>query len=295
MRFVPIALLALLAGCSGSTSPTSPSSPPAPSAPRPAPAPSFSGTVTDTVTGAPIIGFSAVLSGSRLTVSAPGYITRETTNRGAVDLIRDAAPFDATFYRHFVRNGLDAPGAPEPLRRQRQAPRIYIRTIDDTGAAIDAASLAVVRNAIGSGLVQALSGGTMGVAGVEEGTDSRVGDSGWITVRWVSSLPDSRCGQASVGGDWIELLYAAGRCTCSAGARTYPRLVKHELGHAMGFYHTDNRGDVMHNASSGNDCDNNPSNRERYHAAIAYKRPVGNRDPDVDPIGAASLARVVID
>jgi hypothetical protein len=31
-----------------------------------------------------------------------------------------------------------------------------------------------------------------------------------------------------------------------------------------------------------NNCDLQPSAREKYHAAIAYSRPVGNRDPDDD-------------
>ena len=30
-------------------------------------------------------------------------------------------------------------------------------------------------------------------------------------------------------------------------------------------------------------CNREVSARERYHAAIAYARPFGNRDPDTDP------------
>jgi hypothetical protein len=48
----------------------------------------------------------------------------------------------------------------------------------------------------------------------------------------------------------------------------------------MGFYHTDSQNDVM---SDGGTCDEEPSGRERYHAAIAYARPPGNSDPDNDP------------
>ena len=37
-------------------------------------------------------------------------------------------------------------------------------------------------------------------------------------------------------------------------------------------------------------CDALPSARERHAAAIAYRRPVHNADPDADPAGAVSLA-----
>jgi hypothetical protein len=36
-------------------------------------------------------------------------------------------------------------------------------------------------------------------------------------------------------------------------------------------------------------CDLEPSARERLHAAIAYSRPVGNVDPDTDPLTVVSL------
>ena len=55
--------------------------------------------------------------------------------------------------------------------------------------------------------------------------------------------------------------------------------------------------DLMFSGRQANDCDNNPSPRERHHAALAYARPVGSRDVDVDPSGLSSLApgRIVID
>jgi hypothetical protein len=41
--------------------------------------------------------------------------------------------------------------------------------------------------------------------------------------------------------------------------------------------------------SVGTTCDAVPSARERYHAAIAYSRPLGNADPDIDPAGAVNF------
>ena len=221
-------------------------------------------------------------------VTASSYHPREawvTSANPTIDLLPDGGGFSVSFYRQMVRNTFDAPTRMEPLRRQRQAPRIYIRTIDEGGRAIDSSTLRIVVESLSGGIVEAFSGGRFNLLGIEQGTETRVGMPGWITVRWPTSLPEGRCGQASVGGDWIELVDLPSRCASRTGGGTYPRLVKHELGHAMGFWHTDDRNDVMFNAST-NDNDNNPSVRERLHARIAYQRPIGSTDIDVDPIGA---------
>ena len=66
-------------------------------------------------------------------------------------------------------------------------------------------------------------------------------------------------------------------------------LVRHELGHALGYWHTDAPTDVM-SAVTWISNVQQPSARERAHAAIAYARPVGNTDPDTDPSGTISIA-----
>jgi predicted Zn-dependent protease len=53
--------------------------------------------------------------------------------------------------------------------------------------------------------------------------------------------------------------------------------VKHELGHAMGFYHTDQPTDLMYAQYTG--CDKEPSEREQFHARVTYTQPNGSRDP----------------
>jgi hypothetical protein len=213
-------------------------------------------------------------------VSAPGYVTRETSLSVAnVDLIREA-DFDLGFYRQFVRNALEATGDLEPLRRQLTAPRIYLRTVDNAGASISPAQLDSTERAIGE--VAGHFTGGMGIAALERGSETREGQPGWITVTWLPENAGHFCGRAHVGGGLIELNYKfGGGCSCG-GLPVRPLTVKHEIGHAMGFWHTDHHNDVMYGIGVWQ-CDNNPSLRERHHAAIAYTRPWGSRDADVDP------------
>jgi hypothetical protein len=61
-----------------------------------------------------------------------------------------------------------------------------------------------------------------------------------------------------------------------------PRTVRHELGHALGYWHTGDGGDLM-SGLGVNECDRLPSAREQEYARYVYSRPIGNTDPDVDP------------
>lgn len=283
---------ALLIGCGGEASRIGSPTAPTPFTPPATPPVSvFNGAVTETLTGAPVLAFTAAITGSRLTVLAPGYITRETAlGGGNVDLIREA-DFDLGFYRQFVRNALEATGNLEPLRRQVTAPRIYLRTVDNAGAPISSAQLDSAQRAILD--VAGYFNGGLGIAALERGSETREGQSGWITVTWLAERADNFCGRAYVGGGLIELNYKYGD-GCSCGELTVrPRTVKHEIGHAMGFWHTDHDNDVMYGKGVWQ-CDNNPSVRERHHAAIAYARPLGSRDMDVDPSFSVSRIQPVL-
>lgn len=192
----------------------------------------------------------------------------------APDPVLSDPRYSASFYRMFALGVLDNPAA-RTLQRQTQAPRIYLRTVDDTGAAIDARTLdetaAALINTAGK------LTGVFGLAGLEQGISTRQGQAGWITVRWDAVSGGNVCGRAAVGGDLITLYPKTPGCRCATGGLMRPSTVKHELGHALGFWHTDGPDDLM--LASFGSCDRAPSPREVYHASVAYGRPVGSLEP----------------
>jgi hypothetical protein len=206
----------------------------------------------------------------------------------AGDVQLDAIPlsggFDLAFYRQLVRNGFEKPGHLEPLRRWQTNPRIYLRTVDDAGAAIDPKTLDSTETTIRE-TIPMWTAGMLKADTIERGTGTHVGEDAWLTVSWPSeSGPGGICGSTEVGqpGGQIRLYYKS-NCGCLGGPQTRPRTVRHEVGHAMGFWHTDSTADLMAGTGVAG-CDQLPSVREQMHAAIAYHRPVGNLDPDTDPV-----------
>jgi len=189
----------------------------------------------------------------------------------AAPLLALADTFDAAFFQAFVQNGYETPNHLEPVRRLPGPLRIYLRTEDDDGRAIDAATLdATERVLIDSARIW--SGEQFGVSELARGTGTREKVRGWITVKWSSTAATGRCGRSTVGidGGFIEF-NDLGACSCGMTSRVYPRLVRHELGHAMGYYHTDTISDVMYGRTISPDgCDLQPSDRERRYAKYVY-------------------------
>lgn len=178
--------------------------------------------------------------------------------------------FSLGFYRQFVKR---------PLARWTQPPWIYLRTIDEGGRAVDPRLLDLTAAAI-INTTSAWTGGAFGVAGLERGTETRIGQAGWITVAW-ANLPNF-CGTVTItvvnNGqvtiNQIVLNHVEPICTCG------PITAKHELGHALGYNHTDSPLDLMSGAPlDGRTCDKDLSARERFHAQLAYSLPAGSLEP----------------
>jgi hypothetical protein len=203
--------------------------------------------------------------------------------------------FSLDYYRQLVRNGHESPNALRPVRRWTRAPMIYLKTVDERGEAIDTETLELVAAALGND-TGAFTGERFGIAGIQRGTGTQEGASGWITVKWLNPASEQFCGRAQVAvdGGWIELNHRNPGCGCR-NSRMSSATVRHELGHAFGFFHTASSEDLMFNTIRT--CEAIASKRERLHAAIAYSRPVGNVDPDDDPetaVSGRSLPTIVL-
>lgn len=174
--------------------------------------------------------------------------------------------FDLNFYRMFA-----LAGSIRSLSRWTRAPLVYLRTVDDQGRTVATSLLTQTAAAIINTTGQ-WTGGNFGVAGLEQGTGTREGQAGWLTVAWSTS---GVCGTTNgvVGeGATIVMNHTRPECTCG------PLVAKHELGHAMGFYHTDSSNDLMAATFQGV-CDKPLSAREVFHAQLAYQMPIGSLDP----------------
>lgn len=300
------------AACGGSSAPTAPA--PLPPTQPPVSTVTVTGQVTATNGGQPISGATAAMGGATATTDGAGAfsvplqpaaamalalsgaaivsrtvrVAAMNTRSVAVDAIALDGTFSLDFYRQLVRDGLESPGRLQPLRRWTINPSVYLRVVDDTGAAIDARTLDATERAIRES-VPAWTNNTLNLSAFERGADTRAGQAGWVTVSWYAAADGGKCGNADIAqsGGAISLFPRVPNCRCAGGPEIRPRLVRHEMGHAMGFFHTESNDDLM-NATIWT-CDAQPTARERYHASIAYHRPVGNVDPDNDAAGPITL------
>jgi hypothetical protein len=311
--FACLVTVACSGGSGGSSgTPTTPTPPTTPTTPTNNW--TINGTVTDTVSGAPIGNASiapswnlaAVTAGGDgafqlgspanppttpydLTVSAGGFLTRKqwvTWQQGqrngiSLDLIRLSAPFSMDFYKQLVRGTFDYETDVWPVLRLNASPKFYVKTVEPSGRSVEPEVLSVVLAAL-QRAVPAFTGGKLSAAAIETGTETRGDVPGWINVLIVREPASDSCGLAYIGREAGEITLNNDLCGC--GSNKIPgELVMHEVGHALGFFHVNDTNSVM-NPTSPIRCgavDLSPA--ERYHSAIAYSRPRGNTDPDQDP------------
>ena len=236
-----------------------------------------------------------------MTISAPGYVSRETTIRTTtprVDLIPEAG-FDLAFFRQLGRDDYDrSRGVPghttlQPLWVLTDAPSFYMEV---EGAKGLSRQLALKLEAVTRRIVPMMTGGRFTVTRWETGPTPRPRQPGWIMIERKDDLsgPDSTnpCGRAYVGASDGQI-WLSGDQQCRQEA-----LMAHELGHALGFFHVDRRGAMMSPQQDWSLPSNDtPTDLERHHAALAYARPRFNTDVDRDPSSFAGLstARLVVD
>lgn len=305
----------ILAACGGggSSPPQAPSPPITPTTPAPPPPPDrwkLSAQVVQYATNRPLAGARVVVAGGTpittdadgrielaadtkpgetplsVTIEAAGHLTRQTFlrwERGArettVDLIPDGRPFSAPFFRQLLRDAYDAPANLQPFKRWTQAPRFYLRTVDQTGRAIEPEVLAVVRNAIPLAVTD-FTGGLM-TAALEEGTETPPSTTGWVRVLIMRDPAEEVCGRAFVGANPGRITLYSDTCNCGS-VKVPAEVVAHEVGHALGFHHVSDRRSVMYPYTSGGCPAGVLSADERYHAPLAYRRSPGHLEPDTD-------------
>lgn len=237
--------------------------------------------------------FTATGNGSRtsdrVTIDADGYVSRQTTiSSSNTAPTLDLFPASALdFYRQMARNGFEAPNSLQSIRRWTSPPQFYIsqdgQLSPEDIRRIDVGILAATNQLTPFGNV----GITVG--------PSRADQVGWVTISFVNSFSAGYCGNSQTGVTQGHIIFnlapygtTAGGCAgFCPGAQMIPGTVAHEAGHALGFWHTSEG--TMKAGVIPSRCTEpivfTPA--ERQAAAIAYARPNGNSDPDVDPAGLA--------
>lgn len=232
---------------------------------------------------ATIVGSRPGSSGLRVTATAPGYA--EASIEVPIDVRRAPSRpdlpvdyrFDHALWDQLVFDAWDCPSAaacpssygsggpalevPDRTIRVLPDPQPGVRIVTqrpDGASAFSESELSGMREAIPAA-ISALTG-TPYIGPIVEETTDRV-SSGWITIVR-EDFPEDVCGRAWVGA-------IAGRIEMGADADCdFLPLLRHEIGHALGFWHVGTNDDLMFPEQGARRLDFSPA--ERYHGQIAY-------------------------
>lgn len=302
--------LACAAGCKkGSSNP----------APTPTPTPTtqtISGTVTDAIRGSALTGVTVTIdqvgNGSTngsgqftvqstvangrysATLSGGGVVTRQTAltfPANSVPFTLIPSTFDLTSFEAFARHL--SGGA---ITRWSVAPALIVET--SLVGAPTAQNVALAEQ-VSSGLVTSLidrltqalpqlTGSTFSsFASVTrqttaEGKAIEMYANGAITVAWYTTRTTGQCGIGGpaynaatfdvIGGAvWLDFV-------CNTTDASTDAVKVHEMGHALGYDHVTTTASVMQPT-----CCSEITSFDRDATTIVFRRPAGNRAPDVDP------------
>jgi hypothetical protein len=121
----------------------------------------------------------------------------------------------------------------------------------------------------------------------ETGPTPRAPQPGWIVIERADLGPQV-CGRASVGAVAGQIvLHSDNICNLDS-------VLAHEIGHALGFFHVSAQGSLMFPQARLSNVNDRPTERERVHAQLAYRRPRGNTDIDVDPQSSSSVRTAIV-
>jgi len=235
--------------------------------------------------------------GAVLTASPPGHLFRgfgvslsQAPANLIIDAIRDAAPFSLAFYRAWARNGFESLElqATKPWTRD---PSFYVQMlVDGTTTRVDPDVVEQIRQDFVKSIPD-LTGGKFHLASFETGDAPRPLADGWVNLTFYTQLGGAFA-QSSVGGNSGTMSIRYGMVSSQTTNPTNcsspeVSLADHEITHTMGFWHTQN---VFADSFSGTGCPGAPRpDHIRYHSTVMYSRPVGNKDPDLDPAPTTGL------
>jgi hypothetical protein len=217
-----------------------------------------------------------------MTVSAAGFQTRQTALRGGdrrtldITLIGNDPAFPFSLYRMITRNGFESPNFihTAPLQVWTAPPNVYIWTTwKDSGLPVNNVEWYVteIRR-----VIPVLTGGRFEAGQIEYGPAQRSQTPGWINMQFERS------------GNWSYVGANPGQLQLGSDHTCNQYAVIHEFGHAMGYWHSNQRPSVMGGGPGA--CALIPlSAEEQLIAKTMYLRPRGNLDPDRDPASYTSL------